>query len=59
MLPRCCFCGKEISSEHYGITKKGSICLKCLRGKKYEISFVGVSGNLCSSQNKGRTREVS
>ena len=59
MLPRCYFCGKDIVTEHYGIIKKGSICLACLRGRKNEISFVSISGNVCISQNRKGTREVS
>lgn len=61
MQVRCKFCGKEITTDHYGITKHGSMCLECWGRVKNEISScVSICNNMRPDTGKkiGEVYEV-
>ena len=58
MKPICQFCGNEIRTTHYGITRKGSICVECLRRMKNEIRHINISTDFSSKENSARDRDI-
>ena len=42
MTDKCKFCGKEITTNHYYITKKGAVCLNCRERTKSIMRMFGI-----------------
>lgn len=53
MKPKCKFCEKEITTDHYGITKNGTVCLDCIRRTK---DALGSITDVCNSRNSNSDR---
>lgn len=58
MRPKCKFCGQEITTEHYGITKHGSMCLVCWGRIKDEINSCTRICNNMRPDTTGRIGEL-
>lgn len=69
---KCKFCGKSITTDHYFITKSGSVCLECKEniklslkgivkngGSKHEDSSCDSVRDNSNSDIHGRKKEVS
>lgn len=58
MKPKCKFCQKKITTDHYGITKHGSICLKCIRRTKNALGNITDVSNSSSAYIFGRGKKI-
>lgn len=58
MKPKCKFCEKEITTDHYGITKNGTVCLDCIRRTKDTLGSITDVCNSSSNNIFGRRKEI-